>query len=201
MAGRIEPPDALDYFPTPPFATRALCECVLGIDRARPLSSSVWEPAAGGSHMAEVLKEYFTTVHASDVHDYGCGYEVGSFIGQGATKSSRRAMSSGSSPIRRSISPASSPCVRSSTPARASRCWCDRCGPKVQIGIVSCSPSNRHPSLPNSSSGCRWSRAAGIPPPRRLRATRGSCGDRRSPACSRLVRRNTDGYRQGGGRR
>lgn len=33
--------------------------------------------------MAEVLKEYFTTVHASDVHDYGCGYEVGSFVGQG----------------------------------------------------------------------------------------------------------------------
>jgi hypothetical protein len=83
MAGRIEPPDALDYFPTPPWATRALCECVLSIERNRPLPSSVWEPAAGQGHMAEVLKEYFLDVHGSDVFDYGRGYGVGSFVGQG----------------------------------------------------------------------------------------------------------------------
>jgi hypothetical protein len=33
--------------------------------------------------MAEVLKEYFRYVHASDVHDYGRGYAVGSFVGVG----------------------------------------------------------------------------------------------------------------------
>lgn len=31
--------------------------------------------------MAEPLREAFGRVHASDVHDYGCGYEVGSFLG------------------------------------------------------------------------------------------------------------------------
>jgi hypothetical protein len=83
MAGRVEPPDALDYFPTPPWAMRALCECVLGIERNRPWPDSVWEPAAGEGHMAEVLREYFLDVHASDVFDYGRSYGVGSFIGQG----------------------------------------------------------------------------------------------------------------------
>ena len=29
------------------------------------------------------LKEYFPIVHASDVHDYGCGYDVGTFVGEG----------------------------------------------------------------------------------------------------------------------
>jgi hypothetical protein len=33
--------------------------------------------------MAEVLREYFAAVRASDVFDYGSGYEVGSFIGTG----------------------------------------------------------------------------------------------------------------------
>ncbi len=33
--------------------------------------------------MAEVLREYFDQVHASDVFDYGTGYAVASFIGDG----------------------------------------------------------------------------------------------------------------------
>jgi hypothetical protein len=33
--------------------------------------------------MAEVLREYFDRVHASDVFDYGAGYEVASFVGGG----------------------------------------------------------------------------------------------------------------------
>jgi hypothetical protein len=83
MARRLDPPDSLDFFPTPPWATRALCEHVLFPDENQwPLSSSVWEPAAGG-HMAEVLREYFASVRASDVFDYDRGYEVGSFIGCG----------------------------------------------------------------------------------------------------------------------
>lgn len=82
MANRTEPPDSLDFFPTPPWSTRALCEEVLGIWMGNS-PATVWEPAAGEGHMAEVLREYFSEVHASDVHDYGMGYDVGSFVGQG----------------------------------------------------------------------------------------------------------------------
>lgn len=87
MASRREPPDALDYFPTPPWATRGLCEVVLPhLDRPiyRFGLQGVWEPAAGEGHMAEVLRDYFSRVHASDVFDYGRGYGVGSFTGEGA---------------------------------------------------------------------------------------------------------------------
>jgi hypothetical protein len=84
MARRLEPPDALDFFCTPPWATRALCKHVLFASGGTcPMPLSSWEPAAGEGHMAEVLMEYFQQVHASDVFDYGCGYEVGSFVGCG----------------------------------------------------------------------------------------------------------------------
>ncbi len=107
MARRAEPPDSLDWFPTPPWATRALLELVLfeqlrgddwpimvrrpwlgrwGVDDgwpSFPVALSVLEPAAGEGHMAEVLREYFDQVHAADVFDYGTGYAVASFIGDG----------------------------------------------------------------------------------------------------------------------
>lgn len=81
MNRRVEPPDSLDFFPTPPWATRALFEHVLGSHRMT--DATVWEPAAGEGHMAEVIREYVAEVYASDVHDYGVGYAVGSFIGEG----------------------------------------------------------------------------------------------------------------------
>lgn len=84
MAGRKEPPDSLDFFCTPPFATRALCEVVLPHMHVPRFSTGhLWEPAAGEGHMAEVLRDYFVTVHASDVFDYGREYQVGSFVGDG----------------------------------------------------------------------------------------------------------------------
>lgn len=86
MASRIEPPDSLDFFPTPPWATRAFCRYVLPRVSSlaqRPKAMTAWDPCAGEGHMAEVLKEYFGQVYASDVHDYGKGYAVGSFVGQG----------------------------------------------------------------------------------------------------------------------
>lgn len=46
-----------------------------------PITLSVLEPAAGEGHIAEVLREYFARVHASDVFDYGVGHGVASFIG------------------------------------------------------------------------------------------------------------------------
>jgi hypothetical protein len=84
MAQRTEPPDSLDDFPTPPWSTRALFSHVIG---ARPLWESVWEPACGRGLMSEVLTEHFAgQVYASDVHDYGHGYAVGSFLGEGADR-------------------------------------------------------------------------------------------------------------------
>lgn len=79
MASRREPPDSLDYFPTPPWATRALLRHVIGEGRR---AETCWEPACGEGHMAEVLRESFGAVLASDVHDYGHG-KIGSFVGTG----------------------------------------------------------------------------------------------------------------------
>ena len=71
MAQRVEAPDSLDFFPTPPWATRALCEIVLREFRL----GAVWEPACGEGHMSETLREYAVSVFASDVHDYGRGQQ------------------------------------------------------------------------------------------------------------------------------
>lgn len=85
MSARASVTDALDYFPTPPWASRAVVEDVfpqLGV-AFHTASMTLWEPAAGGGHMVETLRPYFRDVFASDVYDYCCGYDVGSFIGQG----------------------------------------------------------------------------------------------------------------------
>lgn len=82
MAERRDPTDALDFFPTPPWATRALMEHVLQPNDYE--GCDVHDGCAGEGHMAEVLREYFGEVHASDVRDYGMGYGVGSFTGEGA---------------------------------------------------------------------------------------------------------------------
>lgn len=73
MQQRREPHNSLDDFPTPPWATRALCEWLilhgenLSIQKCR-------EPAANRGHMARTLYEYFGPVEASDIHDYGAGF-------------------------------------------------------------------------------------------------------------------------------
>jgi predicted RNA methylase len=69
MAHRKEASDSLDFFPTPPWATRALCEFLK--ERHEVSDQLVWEPACGGGHMARTLAEYFHSVAAGDVHDYG----------------------------------------------------------------------------------------------------------------------------------
>lgn len=79
MQQRSEPHDSLDDFPTPPWATRALCEWLIaqgeGIDQF-----TVREPAVNRGHMAIPLSEYFAKVDASDVHDYGCHFPVKDFL-------------------------------------------------------------------------------------------------------------------------
>ena len=70
MASRQEPHDSLNFFPTPPWATRALFEHALahlGVTEV----ARVWEPACGEGHIALVLLDYaFTSVVATDIFDY-----------------------------------------------------------------------------------------------------------------------------------
>ena len=69
MAQRHEAHDSLDFFPTPPWATRALCEYVAPV-----ATHIVWDPACGEGDMARPLSEYAIETFGSDVHDYGRGY-------------------------------------------------------------------------------------------------------------------------------
>lgn len=79
---RVEPAESLDFFPTPPWATRALIERVfVHLERRNHCQFQVcWEPACGEGHMAEPLKEYFREVVASDVKDYCYGDHTVDFL-------------------------------------------------------------------------------------------------------------------------
>jgi hypothetical protein len=79
MGSRQEPDDSLDFFPTPPWATRALMEVVLPQLGVRKFGSA-WEPACGEGHIAEVLGEYFGRVLATDIVNYGYSGELFDFI-------------------------------------------------------------------------------------------------------------------------
>ncbi len=72
MASRTEAPDSLDYFPTPPWATRAFLPILQAVDPEFS-SAVVWEPACGEGHMAAVIAEAADQVVASDVFDYSQG--------------------------------------------------------------------------------------------------------------------------------
>ena len=81
MQRRVEAHDSLDDFPTPPWATRALCEFLTQGPPSEPLDLfSCREPAANRGHMVQPLSEYFGTVLASDVHDYGAGFPVSDYL-------------------------------------------------------------------------------------------------------------------------
>lgn len=71
MAQRHEAADSADDFPTPPWATRALIEHVIGAEDARGLTCL--EPACGRGYMARPLAEYFGKVDAADAYHYGFG--------------------------------------------------------------------------------------------------------------------------------
>lgn len=71
MSQRVEPSDSPDDFPTPPWATRALVEHIIGADRVKGLTCL--EPACGAGHMVRPLQEYFATVKFADAYNYGFG--------------------------------------------------------------------------------------------------------------------------------
>ena len=79
MAQRNEAPNSLDDFPTPPWATRALLEHVLG--RRALVDRTVWEPAANRGYMVHPLQGYGADVRGSDIFDYGAGFPVFDFLG------------------------------------------------------------------------------------------------------------------------
>lgn len=78
MQQRSEAHHSLDDFPTPPWATRALCERLYPTNPVWPLV--VREPAANRGHMVKPLAEYFKWVIASDIHDYGAGFPVQDYL-------------------------------------------------------------------------------------------------------------------------
>ena len=58
---------ARDFFPTPPWASRAMAESVLSLD---PAARRVCDPAAGDGHMVWGLDDYFAHVSACDLEPY-----------------------------------------------------------------------------------------------------------------------------------
>lgn len=83
MQRRIEPPDSLDYFPTPPWASRAACE-FLAAELGEDLSwQTVWEPACGEGFMSRPLGDYFERVIATDVHRYTPDHGICDFLQEG----------------------------------------------------------------------------------------------------------------------
>jgi hypothetical protein len=74
MSQRHEAHDSLDHFPTPPWATRALCEWLEEGTSGLWKNYSCWEPACAEGHMSRALIPYFREVYSSDVHNYGYGY-------------------------------------------------------------------------------------------------------------------------------
>lgn len=76
MNSRISPMKALDFFATPPWATRALVEEVLrpeGLLGPAIDGETVLDPCCGAGHMAIPLSESFSAVVATDIHDWGFG--------------------------------------------------------------------------------------------------------------------------------
>ena len=77
MSQRHEDKESKDYFPTPPWATRALFKVLEKKWHIPEMFTGKYsyidclEPACGAGHMAKVLKEYFHKVITADIDDYG----------------------------------------------------------------------------------------------------------------------------------
>jgi predicted RNA methylase len=83
MQRRVEPHDSLDYYPTPAWSTRALCEFLKG-EGFELWAQNVWEPACGEGFMARPLAEYFAKVRATDIFRYSDDHAIADFLMQTA---------------------------------------------------------------------------------------------------------------------
>ena len=79
MQRRVEAHDSLDDFPTPPWATRAILNW-LSARNLIDTDMTCREPTANRGYMVRPLSEFFTTIEAADVHDYGLGYPVVDYL-------------------------------------------------------------------------------------------------------------------------
>lgn len=79
MESRRLSKDSLEYFPTPPWATRALLNELLIPQFFELRTKRVREPCAGGGHMVAPLRERFAHVDVADIHDWGIGPEIRDF--------------------------------------------------------------------------------------------------------------------------
>ena len=80
MNQRREAKDSLDFFPTPPWAARALCRFLMTHYNERLDRLNVWEPACGEHDLARGLQDYFNRVILSDVAPYAGGHDVVDFL-------------------------------------------------------------------------------------------------------------------------
>ncbi len=80
MQQRTEDKDSLDDFPTPPWAVRAVCKYLTEKENEPLHQCVVREPAANRGYMVRPLSEYFKTVEASDIFDYGKGFPTKDFL-------------------------------------------------------------------------------------------------------------------------
>ena len=78
MQRRVAGTDHLDFYPTPPWATRALCAWLA--TRYDLATLTAWDPACGEHHMVRPLRESFAEVYASDVAPHKGGHEVVDFL-------------------------------------------------------------------------------------------------------------------------
>lgn len=80
MESRVLGKKSLEYFPTPPWATRALLREVLIRHYLESFKGKrVREPACGQLHMVRPLQEFFGDVDYSDVADWGSNPEIRDF--------------------------------------------------------------------------------------------------------------------------
>jgi hypothetical protein len=64
---------ALDFYPTPPEVTVALCEFLKREIAPAMRHNGCHEPACGEGHMSKVLEKYFKKVYSTDIRDTGFG--------------------------------------------------------------------------------------------------------------------------------
>lgn len=195
MQDRRTPAASLDFFPTPPWATRALCEIVLP-ELGLPLQpfNTVHEPACGAGHMAEVLREYFGVVFATDIQEYG--YHTGEIDFLAGEPDAERDFD----------------WIITNPPFNLAGAFARRALQETRVGaaflvrsawlegggaIGRFSRSTRPWPSRNSASACPWSKGDGTPRPRPRPPIAGSCG-RRAPA---ICRRGFSGFRQASARR